>query len=119
MGDLISKTRNKQPVLWPVAVLFLATAMVAPGRPLHQATAESSTPKSEYRDLHLLEPGKPFDSKLPSGQIHSFNIALERGQCLRLVVDHWDIDVDVRWYAPGGQKIIDLSCRRSEPTLLL
>jgi tetratricopeptide (TPR) repeat protein len=116
MGDLIPKTRNKQPVLWPVAVLFLATVMVASGRPLHQATAESSTPESEYRDLHLLEPGKPFDSELSSGQTHTFKINLERGQCLHVLVDHWGIDIDATWYGPTGQKITELRCRRSEPT---
>jgi CHAT domain-containing protein/tetratricopeptide (TPR) repeat protein len=90
--------------------------MVAPGRPLHQATAESSTPESEYRDLHLLELGKPFDSELSSGQTRSFSISLNSGQCLRVVIDHWGIDVDVAWYGPTGQKITQLPCRRSEPT---
>src|SRR5438876_3112187 len=119
MGDVIWKSRDRHPLLSSIIVALSVVVIAAPGEavsPLGQGSAESSVQEAEYKDLPVLEPGKPFDSELSSGQARSFRINLGPGQCLRVIVDHWGIDVDVTWYGPGGQKITGVGCRRSEPT---
>jgi CHAT domain-containing protein/tetratricopeptide (TPR) repeat protein len=106
-------------VLCATGLVLSAMLMASPVRalnPLWQATPELNLHEEGHGDLRLLEPGKPFDFKFSSSQTRSFQISLEPGQCLRLVVDHWGGDLDVLWYGPSNQKITEVGCRRSEPT---
>jgi len=118
MGDLNSKCQRRHSVLCPFIVLLPIMVTVLLREPLNwpsQASREGSTRQAEQNNLHFLESGKPFDCELSSGQACSLGISLKSGHCLRLVVDHWGVDIDVTWYGPGGQKITEQSCRRSEP----
>ena len=119
MGDLISKCQRRHSVLCPLIVLLPVMVTVLLREPLNwpsQASRERSTQQAEQNNLRFLESAKPFDCELSSGQACSVEISLKAGQCLRVLVDHWGVDIDVTWYRPSGQKITELTCRRSEPT---
>jgi CHAT domain-containing protein/tetratricopeptide (TPR) repeat protein len=119
MVNLVRKTNRRHPVLWLIVVVLPIIVMLLHPKglyPLWQVRPELSTQQADDKDLRLLEPGKSFDWKLLSGQTRSFRISLESGQYLRLIIDHWGIDIDVIWYGPSGQKITEVGCRRSEPT---
>ena len=91
MGDVIWQSRNRHPLLSAIIAALPALAIAAPGQavnPVRQASAESSVQEAEYKDLSVLEPGKPVDFELSSGQARSFRINLGPGQCLRVIVDH-------------------------------
>src|SRR5688572_2979818 len=119
MADLIRKSPDTRPVVCALVVLLSVIVIASAGEPLNplwHASKESSMQEAGYDDLRLPEPGKPFASEISSGQTRSFRISLDSGQCLRVVVDHWGINIDVTWYGPGGQKVTEVGCRLSEPT---
>src|SRR5437762_3795776 len=77
MGDVIWKSRNRRQLLCPIIVALSVVVIAASGEavnPLGQASAKSSAQEAEYKDLPVLEPGKPFDFELSSGQTRSFRI---------------------------------------------
>src|SRR5438093_5198153 len=119
MGDLIGKGGSRYQAFYAVIVVLSATVVASYAEAPHppwQANPEWNTQQAEQEDLRLLKPGRPFDSELSSGKVRSLAISLKASQCLRVAVDHWGIDVDISWYGPSGEKIIQLGCRRGEPT---
>lgn len=75
-----------------VSSLFLQTA---------GASASSS-----QGDIRALEPGKSVERDLAAGQSHTYSLALESGQYLRLIVEAKDMDVMAVLVAPSGKALL-------------
>jgi CHAT domain-containing protein len=56
-----------------------------------------------------LEPGKPVERELSSGQTHSYKITMNSGQYLHIVVKQRGIDVAVALFTPDGEKIREVN----------
>jgi CHAT domain-containing protein/Flp pilus assembly protein TadD len=91
-----------------------AGAGILPG-PLSARNQISAAGQSDP-DVYLLRPGEPVERTLLNAQIHLYQISLDAGQYLRLVVEQWGIDAGVALYQPGGQVIAELRCRLNGPT---
>ncbi|MGH9754503.1 MAG: CHAT domain-containing tetratricopeptide repeat protein [Blastocatellia bacterium] len=59
-------------------------------------------------DARQLEAGKPIERETAGGQKHYYEIALEAGQYLHLVVDQRGIDVIVTLFGPNGEQIFKM-----------
>jgi hypothetical protein len=60
------------------------------------------------KDLLQLEAGKPIEQELKAGELHSYRIALNSNQFLRVIVDQRGIDVVVVLFGPDGKQIIEV-----------
>jgi len=56
-------------------------------------------------EIHNLEPGKPIERTLNGNETHSYQITLQAGQYLHIIVEQRDIDVEVTLYSPNGQQL--------------
>lgn len=61
----------------------------------------------EQRQVRLLEPGKPIQQELASGQSHSYQIRLAAGQFLRVIAEQQGIDVVVALFGAEGKMLSD------------
>jgi tetratricopeptide (TPR) repeat protein len=52
-----------------------------------------------------LEPGKLIERTLNGNETHSYQITLQAGQYLHIIVEQRDIDVEVTLYSPNGQQL--------------
>src|SRR5262244_1981050 len=59
--------------------------------------------EQEDQKAQQLEPGKPIERELVGGESHSYQLALDAGQYVKLVVDQRGIDVAVRLSGPDGK----------------
>ena len=58
--------------------------------------------------IQLLEPGKPIERQLGGGESHLYQIHLDAGQFLHLIIEQKGIDVVVAAFDPDGQKITEV-----------
>jgi CHAT domain-containing protein/Tfp pilus assembly protein PilF len=56
-----------------------------------------------------LESGKPIQRELAGGQSHSYQITLDAGQYLQLVVEQRGIDVVIQLWGPDGKQIAEFN----------
>lgn len=56
----------------------------------------------------VLKARTPIERKLAGGESQSYRVILESGQFLRASVEQKGVDVAVRLYAPGGEKLLDV-----------
>jgi hypothetical protein len=56
----------------------------------------------DEKDIRALEPGKPLKREMASGQRHAYQIRLDAGQFLKVIVEQQGIDVVVQIYGPNG-----------------
>jgi CHAT domain-containing protein/Tfp pilus assembly protein PilF len=70
------------------------------------------------QDILPLIPNQPVEQELSAGKSHSYRIALQSGQYLRIMVDQWGIELSAALYQPDGQKHVGLVCRQDGPTPL-
>jgi len=114
MGNLLRKARSKHSA-WCIFLLVATVTVLCcqVGSVFSQTTREV-----EHDLLRFLGSEKPFSSELSSRQTVSLKITLIAGQCLRVLADHWGIDVSITAYGPEGSKITEVVCRRDEPTPL-
>jgi hypothetical protein len=70
-------------------------------------TSRFSTSAQREPDVRPLEPGKPIERELASGQSHSYQITLAVGQYLLAVVDQRGIDVVVQLLGPDDKQILE------------
>ncbi|HUF17465.1 MAG TPA: erythromycin esterase family protein [Thermoanaerobaculia bacterium] len=66
-----------------------------------------------------LESGQPVERQLASGETHSYSLALETGDFLRMVFDQRGIDVVVTVYGPDQQKVVDVNASDARGTEML
>jgi len=60
------------------------------------------------RDSQKLELGKPIERELAGGQSHSYEIVLNSGEYVHVVIDQRGIDVVVTLFAPDGKQIAEV-----------
>src|SRR5262245_4690192 len=70
-----------------------------------KAGANSAAPSAE--EAQALDPGRSIERELSNGQSHSYRIALDAGQYLRVYVEQQGIDVTVALLAPGGKVVAE------------
>jgi tetratricopeptide (TPR) repeat protein len=85
---------------WLAAAWFACASAALSG----QAPAPPAPPQPAVR----LEAGVPVTRSIAGGQSHSYQIHIEAGQFVDLVVEQQGIDLEVVWTAPGGAKLADL-----------
>ncbi|HAJ64813.1 MAG TPA: hypothetical protein DCP31_40880 [Cyanobacteria bacterium UBA8543] len=56
-------------------------------------------------DILNLEPSKPLERVLNSNETHNYQITLQTGQYLHVIVEQKDIDVEVILYSPDGKQL--------------
>ncbi|MCI0563011.1 MAG: PPC domain-containing protein, partial [Nitrososphaera sp.] len=81
-------------------LLFLSESLV-----MAQNRADSS---KVMHDVLILEPGKPIERELKGGEVHTYQIVLNAGQYLHVVVDQRGIDVVVTLFAPDGKQLTEV-----------
>jgi len=59
-------------------------------------------------DSQKLELGKPIERELAGGQSHSYEIVLNSGEYVHVVIDQRGIDVVVTLFAPDGKQIAEV-----------
>src|SRR6185295_1090873 len=62
----------------------------------------------------VLEPGKPVERELKTGETHVYQIALGVGQFLDAAVNQRGVDVVVRLFAPDGSKLAEIDSPNGE-----
>jgi CHAT domain len=70
-----------------------------------QANASERSATQSAQESDSLEPGKPLEREISSGQSHSYKIMMNSGQYLHVVVVQRGIDVAVALFTPDGKKI--------------
>jgi CHAT domain-containing protein/Tfp pilus assembly protein PilF len=69
--------------------------------------ATSNEAAQDNQQSRRLEPGKPIERELAAGASHSYQLALDAGQCVKLVVEQRGIDVVGQLLGPDGKQIAD------------
>jgi CHAT domain-containing protein/Tfp pilus assembly protein PilF len=87
-------------------------------------TGPGSINKSEVgTTVDRLEPGTPVEKKLAGGELHTYEILLNAGQFLHVVVDQRGIDVLVTALRPDRKQILEIDspngAQGPEPVLLI
>src|SRR5687767_5848320 len=59
-------------------------------------------------DVHRLVLGKPVDRELKGGETHSYDLALQAGQFLDLVVDQRGIDIVIALFDPNNDQLVEV-----------
>lgn len=84
-------------VLGRVCLSLLTSLLLPPALAAHSA-----------QDTRPLELNKPVERELAAGQTHSYLIALDAGQYLRVIADQRGIDVVVVLFAPDGTQLVEV-----------
>lgn len=84
--------------------LFVVLSAMALESSLSRALAQ----EPQTRDLARLEPDKPVERKISSGQVHIYQLTLRRGQFLRATVEQRGIDIVVTVVGPTGEQIAEV-----------
>ena len=90
------------------AVIALFSTLITPGLPSSGYKVLSVTSRSERwagQETTLLEPGKAVERELTTGNKHSYQVMLAKGQYARVVVQQHGIDVIIRVSGPDGKMI--------------
>ncbi len=80
-----------------------------PEEPPVQAPASERGAAPVVQEGISLEPGKPVERELSSGQSHSYKITMIPDQYLQIVVEQRGIDVAVAMFTPDGKKINEVN----------
>jgi hypothetical protein len=82
-----------------------ASPCLWPGAASVQAIASERSATQSAQESDPLEPGKPVEREISSGQSHFYKITLIPGQYLHVVVAQRGIDMAVALFTPDGKKI--------------
>jgi CHAT domain-containing protein/Flp pilus assembly protein TadD len=82
-------------MLRSICLLSLLTFFPIASAPQRQATS--------------LEPDKPIERSLASGETHAYRVTLGAGQFLRVVADQGGIDVAIKIISPDGKPLTDVN----------
>src|SRR5687768_7553419 len=98
---------------WSLRAVFPVWALMSWPMPTTQAyfirpsvTATFSSAQSEP-DVRLLEPGRPIERELASGQSHSYQLTLTADQYVLVTVEQRGISVAVQLLGPDNKQIIE------------
>jgi CHAT domain-containing protein len=81
-----------------------------------QPGGASGGQESSYRDAPVLALGDPIDQVLLRGEKHSYKIALNSGQYLRLLITRSGTELATTLYAPDGRRLSNSRCSQNGPT---
>ncbi|MEN3336130.1 MAG: hypothetical protein V7641_5495 [Blastocatellia bacterium] len=88
-----------------------------------ETRAEASKPAANPPDLRKLEVGKPLEREMQGGESHLYEIALDAGQYLYVVVEQRGMDVAVQVIAPDGKPLMEVDspngAQGDEPVMLI
>jgi len=90
-----------------------AVASPRPEAPPAQVSASEGGAAPGAQESISLEPGKPIERELSSGQSHSYKITTISGQYLHIVVEQRGIDMAVALFTPDGKKICEVDDGRA------
>jgi CHAT domain-containing protein/Tfp pilus assembly protein PilF len=85
-------------------VFFIGAPSIFPVVP--KAPLQNET-RQDDQQVQRLERDKPIERELAGGQSHSYQLSLDAGQYVKLVVDQRGIDVVVRLLGPDGKQIAE------------
>ncbi|HEX8117990.1 MAG TPA: erythromycin esterase family protein, partial [Pyrinomonadaceae bacterium] len=88
--------------------LALLTCVLMCAAPAGAAPRQQPAAAADASDSRPLEPGKPFERELKTGETHVYKLTLEAGQFLDAAVNQRGVDVVVRVYAPDGGKLAEV-----------
>src|SRR5215813_8891394 len=83
------------------------------GAPPAQASSSEHGAAASAQESSSLEPDKPVERELSSGQSHSYKITTISGQYLHVVVEQRGIDMAVALFTPDGKKICEVDDGRA------
>src|SRR5262249_54013476 len=73
-----------------------------------QAPSGSGSKADDEKEARLLEPGKAIKRELAGGDTHTYQIRLNAGQFLKVIVKQQGIDVVAQLSGPGGEQIAEI-----------
>ncbi|HZF40874.1 MAG TPA: tetratricopeptide repeat protein, partial [Blastocatellia bacterium] len=85
-------------------VLFISVPSIYSVVPKERRPNEA---RQDDQQVQRLERDKPIERELAGGQSHSYQLSLDAGQYVKLVVDQRGIDVVVRLLGPDGKQIAE------------
>jgi CHAT domain-containing protein/Tfp pilus assembly protein PilF len=88
--------------------MFVSSFYSFAGTTTPELTPRNQQATSEIRESLVLEASKQVERELSAGQSHTYYVALETGQYLRVAVNQRGIDTVVDLFAPGGTKLIEM-----------
>jgi len=93
-----------------MAFLFLLapTALAQSPRKSTPETADTGRQIQDKQDTFRIEPGVSLEKTLSGGEFHTYEINLNMGQYIDLVVDQRGIDVVLILYDPTGKQILEV-----------
>ncbi|MGE0129512.1 MAG: tetratricopeptide repeat protein [Blastocatellales bacterium] len=69
----------------------------------------SDTASASQQQPASLEPGKPVERSLTSGETHGYRVTLGSGQFIRIVAEQRGVDVAVKILSPDGKPLADVN----------
>ena len=89
---------------------IFAASISMPGLHEHGATfyAQQAKVNNIQTDVRPLRPNEAVKREMAGGEVHIFQVALTRGQYLRVVVEQQGIDAGVRILTPDNRSLIEM-----------
>lgn len=101
----VTRPRILRRILAHSLVLSVLLSLPAPCRAVRPASWGAQERKDDARTL---EPGKSLNDELGGGQSHTYQLALEAGQFVCVVVEQRGIDLVATLFAPDGTKVAEV-----------
>ena len=108
----LKRLEYRNPIL--IVLIAFVAALIVPlavtsGSPGSRASLSHGSvttfQEAKQADVRELRLGEPIERELAGGEAHSYHTSLTVGQCLHVVVEQKGIDVVLKTYGPGGQKL--------------
>jgi len=87
-----------------VVTLLLLSGTIS----IAQERADSSAAIQAEEDIRALKPGEPLERELAGGEVHFYEVALDSGQYLHVVVEQKGVDVVVRLFGPDDEQLTEV-----------
>lgn len=122
MGSLIRSLTKTKMTLSVIALILLIAALREIGVRTDrlsshaQALQRSGVTQDQHGEVPLLALGDSINQEFSAKKHHSYKIALDSGQYLRLLVTQSGIELGVALYAPDGKTLAELIARQNGPT---
>src|SRR5262245_13088057 len=92
-------------IFFLVGSSFIGPAHTAQGLSFQQGKAGADANAPGGAETQSLNPGRPIERELSTGQAHSYRITLDAGKYLRVHVEQQGIDVTVTLLTPDGKVV--------------
>jgi CHAT domain-containing protein len=100
-GSLQNKYRSFALHCGLALFICMSSRSVVPGKP------QPNKAPQDDQQVQRLEQDRPIERELAGGQSHSYQLRLEAGQYVNLVVDQRGIDVVIRLLGPNGKEMAE------------